>query len=112
MQIFGLQNTPESFQYALNLHIELNNKNVPIKNRNLGFLSALALSQNKPDVALEIISLHKTQNSPSYRNLKILANAELERSSDVEIALNKAITNVKPNYKERFFKDVVIIQNL
>lgn len=96
----------------MNLHTELEKNKIPIFNKNLTFLSALALTQGKPDVALELIALHTSPRSIIYRNMTILANANLERWTNVQLALSEALTDVTPTFKRKLFKEVVIVTNM
>lgn len=72
-------NTPESLKYATDLWTELQNVgHVPMR-KGAAFVAALALKQNAPHIALEIITTVKQQNYMTCRNIKVIALSDLNR---------------------------------
>lgn len=76
-------NTPESYKYMLELWKEMAEAGFQPMRRITTFAAALALAQNAPHVALEILFGTKSQNYTTVRNLKVLAMLELGRVDDV-----------------------------
>ncbi|XP_042909663.1 pentatricopeptide repeat-containing protein 2, mitochondrial isoform X2 [Parasteatoda tepidariorum] len=75
-------NTPETFQRATELVTLAREARVPVLRKALTFVVALALNQNKPDIALEILSSIDRYNNITGNNLKLLAYAGLGRTQD------------------------------
>lgn len=76
-------NTKESLEYAKKTWQKaVDSGHIPLR-RGATFFSALALKQNEPFVALEILTNLKGQNYVSVRALKSLALARLKRFDDV-----------------------------
>lgn len=76
-------NTPESFKYAMDLwKIMMSAGHQPMR-RTVTFGAGLALAQNAPHVALEMLHSSKQQNYITVRNMKVLAMLELDRLDDV-----------------------------
>lgn len=102
------QNTPESFKYSTNLWKDLNNVgHIPMR-KTTTFAAALALAQNAPHVALEIVSTVKQQNYMTVRNLKVIALALMGRGDDVLPILRSVLETTDPSMpKHTFSKDVI-----
>ncbi|XP_063700900.1 pentatricopeptide repeat-containing protein 2, mitochondrial-like [Culicoides brevitarsis] len=76
-------NTPESYKYALELMRDMNSKgHIPMR-RSVTFAAGLALAQNEPQVALEMLLGTKQQNYITVRNMKVVAMLDLGRVEDV-----------------------------
>ncbi|GFW70602.1 pentatricopeptide repeat-containing protein 2, mitochondrial [Trichonephila clavipes] len=75
-------NTSESFQIATDLVTQAREARVNILRKALAFVVALALRQNKPDIALEILSSIDRFNNASAINLKLEALGQLGRLHD------------------------------
>lgn len=106
--MFFDQNTPESFLYSTNLWKELNSVgHIPMR-KTTTFAAALALAQNSPHVALEIVSTVKQQNYMTVRNIKVVALAQLGRGDDVLPILRAILEGHDPVLsKHTFSKDVI-----
>lgn len=77
------ENTPEAFQYAMDLWKELNAVgHVPMR-KATAYAAALALAQNQPGIALEIVGTVTKGNYVTIRQLKILALITMGRLEDV-----------------------------
>ncbi|EAT38791.1 AAEL009350-PA [Aedes aegypti] len=77
------ENTPESFQYAMDLWKELNAVgHIPMR-KATAFAAALALKHNQPGIALEIVGTVTKGNYVTIRQLRILALTEMERLDDL-----------------------------
>lgn len=73
-------NTPQVFKYSLNLLNELRGKQAMVDMRTYTFLAGLALAQNTPDIALEVLAhVKKEQKYVTVRNMKALALIRLRR---------------------------------
>lgn len=75
--------------------------------RAITFAAALALKQNAPDVALELVGSATRQHYVTIRNLKILAFIDLGRVDDVLPILKSVLQNSDSLTKHTFTKDVV-----
>ncbi|KAF6200678.1 hypothetical protein GE061_005121 [Apolygus lucorum] len=76
------KNTPEAHKYAKQLWSDLNTVGHYPMRRAATFAAALAINQNEPGVALEILTTVKRQTYVTVRNLKICALADLGRPDD------------------------------
>lgn len=77
------ENTPEAFKYAMNLWKELNAVgHVPMR-KATAYAAALALNQNQPGIALEIVGTVTKGNYVTIRQLKILALIQMDRLEDI-----------------------------
>lgn len=101
-------NTKESLDYTMELWKAMAKAGHAPMRRSTTFAVALALAQNAPHIALELIYNEKQQNYITVRNLKVLALLELNRVEDILPILRSvleadgAITN-----KQTFCKDVL-----
>jgi len=75
-------NTPKSYEYALSILTDMREFGTEPVRRAVSYASALALNQDAPQVALEIISSCRTSNYVTIRNLKMWALAALNRPED------------------------------
>jgi len=102
------ENTPESFKFATDLWAEINTVgHVPLR-RSITFAAGLALKQNAPHVALEIIAAAKTQQYVTIRNIKALAFTNLGRVDDAIPILKSVLqTNDVRMTKHTFTKEVL-----
>lgn len=101
-------NTPEALQYTVELWKELQNAgHIPMRKAST-FAAALALNQNSPHIALEIVSQVKQQKYVTVRNIKVLALADLNRHEDVLPILRSVLEVENPlDIKHTFSKDVI-----
>lgn len=76
-------NTPESFKYAMDLWQTMISAGHHPMRRTVTFGAGLALAQNAPHVALELLYTSQQQNYITVRNMKVLAMLELDRIDDV-----------------------------
>lgn len=77
------------------------------------FAAALALAQNAPHIALEIVGTVRQQNYMTVRNLKVLALAQLGRADDALPILRSVMEVHDPaQNKHTFSKDVVRVNRL
>ncbi|XP_071454606.1 pentatricopeptide repeat-containing protein 2, mitochondrial-like [Hetaerina americana] len=100
-------NTKEYLDYAMNAWkkmLELGH--TPVR-RAVTFAAALAINQNSPHIALEILSCTQHPNYITVRNLKVAALADLGRASDALPILRHIIeTDVPEQTKQTFTMDV------
>jgi pentatricopeptide repeat domain-containing protein 2 len=102
------ENTPESFTFSSELWTALNDiGHIPMR-RTVTFAAALALKQNAPHVALEIVVTMRPQTYMTVRNIKVLALTELGRADDALPILRAVLeVNDPAMTKHTFAKDVV-----
>ncbi|XP_011878140.1 PREDICTED: pentatricopeptide repeat-containing protein 2, mitochondrial-like [Vollenhovia emeryi] len=102
------ENTPETFEYSLNLWKELNEKGYEIMRRATTFLAALAIKQNAPHIAIEILSTLKEVRYIHIRCLKVVAYTDLDRFTEIVPIIRASLEHDRPNAtKETYFKDVI-----
>ncbi|KAK9498123.1 hypothetical protein O3M35_004002 [Rhynocoris fuscipes] len=102
-------NKRESLKYAKHLWSELNKiGHIPIRRAGT-FTAALALNQNEPDVALEVLSSLKQQNYVTVRNLKLSAFADLNRFEDILYILRSTlqIDSANTEKKNTFSEEII-----
>lgn len=103
------ENTPASFEYSKTLWKELGEAgHIPMR-KAATFAAGLALKQNAPHIALEIISNIPQQNYVTIRNIKIQALVDLNRLDDA-IPLLRSILEVAPtgpNKQQTIVTDVM-----
>ncbi|KAG5311050.1 PTCD2 protein, partial [Acromyrmex insinuator] len=102
------ENTPETLQYALNIWKELDEKGCIIMRRATTFLAALAIKQNSPHIAIEILSTLRETRYIQIRCLKVLAYTDLKRFTEIVPIFRASLEHDRPNVqKEGYFKDVI-----
>ncbi|GIX98257.1 pentatricopeptide repeat-containing protein 2, mitochondrial [Caerostris darwini] len=84
-------NTPESFQLATNIVTQAREGSFTILRKSLNFVAALALQQNKPDVALEILSSMPGNRWIVVNNLRLTALTDMNRIQDVFTILREVV---------------------
>ncbi|CAL1279070.1 unnamed protein product [Larinioides sclopetarius] len=75
-------NTPETYQLATDIVTQAREARVTILRKALGFVVALSIKQNKPDVGLEILTSIDRYNNTTANNMKLTALAQLDRLQD------------------------------
>lgn len=89
------ENTPAAFEYSKALWTELSEAgHIPMR-KAATFAAGLALKQNAPHIALEIVSGVPQQNYVTIRNIKIQALINLNRIDDA-LPLLRSILEVAP----------------
>jgi len=102
------ENTPETLQYALDLWREMNDKGFKFMRRASTFLTALAIKQNSPHIAIEIVTSMRESRYIDVRCLKVLAYTDLKRFTEIVPILRTSLEFDRPNaHKETYFKDVI-----
>ncbi|XP_012216791.1 pentatricopeptide repeat-containing protein 2, mitochondrial [Linepithema humile] len=102
------ENTPETLEYALTLWKELNEKGCQIMRRASTFVAALAIKQNSPHIAIEILSTLKEARYIDVRCLKVVAYTDLKRFTEIVPILRASIEHDRPHLrKECYFVDVI-----
>lgn len=101
-------NTSQSFEYSKKVWQQaVDAGHIPLR-RGATFFSALALKQDQPFVALEVLTNLKGQNYVSVRALKSLALARLKRFDDVIPIIRSLLDVTNPmNTKQTIPTDVV-----
>lgn len=101
-------NTPESFEYAKKVwQGAIEAGHIPLR-RATTFLAAQALKQNKPEVAIEVLTNLKGQNYVSVRALKMLALAQMKRFDDVLPILRSILEMANPTQNKQTIPTDVI----
>lgn len=79
-----------------------------IVRRASSFLAALAIKQNMPHIAMEILSSLRDSRYIQLRNLKVLAYTQSSRFIDIVPIFRTSLETDMPNgQKEVYFEDVV-----
>ncbi|XP_053674304.1 pentatricopeptide repeat-containing protein 2, mitochondrial-like [Anopheles nili] len=102
------ENTPTSFQYAMDLWKELNSVgHIPMR-KATAFAAALALNKSKPEIAIEIIGTVTKGNYVTIRQLKALALCTLNRLDDV-VPIFRAVLEVRGPFEKQqtFCREVI-----
>ncbi|CAG7725175.1 unnamed protein product [Allacma fusca] len=94
-------NSLESYKYALQVLNDLTEIGSKTTLRGVTFVAALALQQNAPSVALEILSLVRSSNYFTVKNLKIAALADLDRPEDAFHLLRHAVETSEDPVSEK-----------
>lgn len=105
-----MQNTPESFDYALKLSSEQRESQQKLTLRSATFLAALAIEQNRPEIGLELILNIGHRENNAVRNIKALAFARLKRFEDSYQELKTVLLEFNATEienRQRIFPDVV-----
>lgn len=73
------------------------------------FAAGLAIAQNAPHIALEILSTSKQQNYLTIRNLKVLALADVGRPEDAVPIFRSVIESIDTTQQKKhtFVREVV-----
>lgn len=79
--------------------------------RSITFAAALAVKQNAPHVALEIVGTARHQQYVTVRNIKVLAFTDLGRADDALPILKSVLQGNDTTTKHSFAKDVVGFDN-
>lgn len=78
--------------------------------RATAFLAALAIKQNAPQIAIEILSTIREARYIQIRCLKVLAYTDLQRFTEIVPIFRTTLEYDRPDaLKEVYFKDVVCI---
>lgn len=96
-------NTPNSFEYCTTLWKNLAEVGHMPMRKAATFAAGLAVEQNAPEVALEILSTIKDQYYVSVRNLKVITYAQLGRPDNAIPILRNSINVDEPVFKKRTF---------
>ncbi|KAG8228418.1 hypothetical protein J437_LFUL003891 [Ladona fulva] len=101
-------NSKEYFDYAMNAWKKLQELGHNPVRRAVTFAAALAINQNSPHIALEILSCTQQLNYITVRNLKVAALADLRRPEDALPILRNVLEQDNPEQKKQTFtKDVM-----
>lgn len=75
------------------------------------FLTALAIKQNSPHIAIEIVTSMRESRYIDVRCLKVLAYTDLKRFTEIVPIFRTSLEFDRPNAnKETYFQDVVCIR--
>ncbi|XP_014485506.1 PREDICTED: pentatricopeptide repeat-containing protein 2, mitochondrial-like [Dinoponera quadriceps] len=102
------EDTPETLEYALNIWRDLNKRGEFIMRRAATFLTALAINQNMPHIAVEIVTAVRESRYIDIRCLKVTAYTELKRFTEIVPIFRSSLEYDRPNSpKECYFSDVI-----
>ncbi|XP_012284362.1 pentatricopeptide repeat-containing protein 2, mitochondrial-like [Orussus abietinus] len=101
------QNTPDSFEYVVNIAKEMKKNGLLLPNRTIGYIATLALKQGFPEVALEMSSMHRNMKSISCRCIRVASFARLNRLNSIIPIIRNSLDSDHPTFKEMYFKDVI-----
>lgn len=102
------ENTPETLEYGLKIWRELTEQGFDIVRRATVFLAALAIKQNAPHIAIEILSSLREFRYIQVRNVKVAAYTDLKRFTDIVPIFRSSLEHDKPTmHKEGYFVDVI-----
>ena len=105
---YWAQNSAESLQKAESLLTESQKLDVLPLRRVLTYCAMLALKQNQPETALEMLSNSNQQNYITVRNQKVLALARLGNFTDTIAILRSGVySNDQLSRQRTTLKDVV-----
>ncbi|KOC67270.1 Pentatricopeptide repeat-containing protein 2 [Habropoda laboriosa] len=99
------ENTPESFEYGL-AHWQNEIASSKPSARCTTLTACLAIKQNSPDTALEMVSLLDKDRTLAVRSLKILAYMHMEKYLQI-IPLLKYVIEQNENFRNVVFGDVI-----
>jgi hypothetical protein len=94
-------NNIQSYEYVLKTLTDMKDIGSDPVRRVLSYACALALKQNAPQIALEILSTAKQPNYVTIRNLKCWALADLNRPDDIMPLLRVSLEFDNPNADRR-----------
>ncbi|XP_045522375.1 pentatricopeptide repeat-containing protein 2, mitochondrial-like [Pieris brassicae] len=102
------QNTPESYEYAKKLWKDMSALGTSPLRRSCTFMSAMALRNNEPHIALECISL-QTPHYVTIRNIKVIALCRMGRIDDALPILRGVLDVDSPSRvdKHTFFAETI-----
>lgn len=106
------QNTPASFKFSLKILSNFRASDRAPTVRTITFIAALALAQNSPEIALELLNNVGHQKRMLTRNLKAMAFARLKRFDDSYMELRAALeafNATEPDKRTIITKDVVCL---
>ncbi|XKL68458.1 hypothetical protein PGB90_003949 [Kerria lacca] len=101
-------NTAEIFDYAMNIWKEMNDIGLKPLRRITCYIAALALNQNSPHIAIELITTISNHHSVLIRSLKVLAYCAMGRIQDALPILTSVLTYDVPNAVKQIFPQDVI----
>lgn len=105
------QNTKESYDYAVKLWHELKTVGHNPMRKAATFMAGLALNQNEPQVALEVLSNLQNQSYMTIRNIKMAALTSIGRLDDA-IHVLKSVINVDLPTQQKFTFNQDVIDRL
>ncbi|CAG2116483.1 unnamed protein product, partial [Medioppia subpectinata] len=92
-------NTPEVFDEALEVLRKAREAGAVVSRKTICLFASLALNQNQPNTALEIMSLLTQTNYITVRNLRLMALSDLNRFDDLFITLKVLLNRDVPSLK-------------
>jgi len=94
----------------LDIWTDVTRKGYELMRKTITFLTALAVKQNAPDIAIEIISTIRRSRYIDVRCLKVMAYTDLKKFTEIVPILRMSLEDDTRDVKEVYFYDVVCIQ--
>lgn len=94
-------NTSESLQRIIKVLQNAKEADALILRKVITFAAGLALKQNQPIQALEILSLTKQENYFTIKNLKVIALVQLDRIDDALMIIRRALQRDVPDANKK-----------
>ncbi|CAG2170684.1 unnamed protein product [Oppiella nova] len=89
-------NSQESFDEALDVLKKAREAGAAVSRKTVCLFAALALNQNQPNIALEVLSMITQTNYITVKNLRLMALSDLKRFDDLFITLKLIINRDVP----------------
>lgn len=99
--IFYFKNTKESFNYAFETMKRAKEMGSQVTRKAVCLFAALAINQNQPNLALEVLSMALQSNYITVRNLRLIALAQTGRFQDVFNGIMMIINSDLPSHENR-----------
>ncbi|KAK0096870.1 hypothetical protein PV326_004036 [Microctonus aethiopoides] len=99
-------NTPESFEYGLQICKDLNERGSTPLRRFMAAIGALAINQNKPEIAMELVAQCRTPDYISIRCIKIMALADMDKIDDILIHFQESLRRGLPE-RNQYYIDAI-----
>lgn len=102
------KNTPEAFEYVKKVWSEMQEVGHQPICKAVTFAAGLAINQNAPHVAIEILTATDRQNYVTVRNLKVAALADIDRPEDAFPILRRVLELDIPVERKQTFSEEAI----
>lgn len=107
---YAKMNTPEALEAANRLYAKDPHNRV-FKARTVSFLAYLAMKQNQPVMALNLLSDHPNKNYITAREIKTIALQQLKRYEDVLYHLRDCLNSTRRDVMMLLQETCTILQN-
>ncbi|XP_033335775.2 pentatricopeptide repeat-containing protein 2, mitochondrial [Megalopta genalis] len=100
-------NTPESFEFALKVWRQSQDKDFHPPNRATAILAALALKQSAPELGLELVANINKAQYINTRCIKIMAYMHLNKYVQIIPIFKTTLNQDVSSYKQTYYADVI-----